>query len=48
MTKHHAEIHHRAIKPEFLTPKYQLELLIKYSEQKNPQQGCARKTAIQG
>ena len=29
VTKHHAKIHHRAIRPEFLTPKCQLDLLIK-------------------
>ena len=34
LTKHHALIHHQAIKPEFLTPKFQLKLLSKHVEWK--------------
>ena len=34
VTKHHAEIHYRDIRPEFSTPKYQPELLRKCAERK--------------
>ena len=33
-TKHYAELHHQSIRPEFLTPKCQLELLRKRAERK--------------
>ena len=36
MTKHHAAIHYRAIRPEFLTPECQLDLLRKLSEWTKP------------
>ena len=32
MTKQHAEINHRSIRPKFLTPKYQLEILRTHAE----------------
>ena len=35
-TKHHASIHHRAIRPEFLKPKCQLDLLRKRKAQIKP------------
>ena len=41
VTKHNVAIHHRSIRPEFLTPKCQLELLINLQTGQNLQQGCA-------
>ena len=46
VTKQHPEIYHQAMRPEFLTPKCQLELLRDVQNGQNSQKGSARQVRL--